>query len=50
MGKRLTKIYTRSGDDGTTDLGDGSRIKKDSLRMAAMGAVDHLNALVGSIP
>lgn len=50
MGKRLTKIYTRTGDDGTTGLGDGARIKKDSLRVAAMGEVDHLTAFVGSIP
>ena len=49
MGKRLTKIYTRTGDDGTTGLGDGSRVEKVSLRVEAMGQVDHLNALVGAI-
>ena len=49
MGNRLTKIYTRTGDDGTTGLGDGSRVEKASLRVEAMGQVDHLNAFVGSI-
>lgn len=49
MGNRLTKIYTRTGDDGTTGLGDGSRIEKDSLRVDAMGQVDHLNAFVGAV-
>jgi cob(I)alamin adenosyltransferase len=49
MGNRLTKIYTRTGDDGTTGLGDGSRIDKDSLRVEAMGQVDHLNAFVGAV-
>ena len=49
MGNRLTKIYTRTGDDGTTGLGDGSRIDKDSLRVGAMGEVDHLNAFIGAI-
>ena len=49
MGNRLTKIYTRTGDDGTTGLGDGSRIEKNSLRVGAMGEVDHLNAFVGAV-
>lgn len=49
MGNRLTKIYTRTGDDGTTGLGDGSRIDKDSLRVGAMGEVDHLNAFIGAV-
>ncbi|OWW21550.1 cob(I)yrinic acid a,c-diamide adenosyltransferase [Noviherbaspirillum denitrificans] len=49
MGNRLTKIYTRTGDDGTTGLGDGSRIDKDSLRVQAMGEVDHLNAFIGTV-
>jgi cob(I)alamin adenosyltransferase len=49
MGNRLTKIYTRTGDDGTTGLGDGARVDKASLRVDAMGQVDHLNAFVGSI-
>ena len=47
MGNRLSKIYTRTGDDGTTGLGDGSRIDKDSLRVEAMGTVDELNAVLG---
>jgi cob(I)alamin adenosyltransferase len=49
MGNRLSKIYTRTGDDGTTGLGDGSRVDKDSLRVAAMGDVDELNATIGLI-
>ena len=47
MGHRLSKIYTRTGDEGTTGLGDGSRTDKDSLRVAAMGDVDELNSLLG---
>jgi len=47
MANRLSKIYTRTGDDGTTGLGDGSRINKDSLRVEAMGDVDELNAVIG---
>ncbi len=47
MGNRLSRIYTRTGDDGTTGLGDGSRIAKDSLRVEAMGDVDELNAVIG---
>ena len=47
MGHRLTKIYTRTGDQGTTGLGDGSRINKASLRIAALGDVDELNSLIG---
>ncbi|HYD33903.1 MAG TPA: cob(I)yrinic acid a,c-diamide adenosyltransferase [Methylophilaceae bacterium] len=47
MGNRLSRIYTRTGDDGTTGLGDGTRINKDSLRVEAMGDVDELNALIG---
>ena len=49
MGKRLTKIYTRTGDDGTTGLGDGSRLPKDSLRIEAIGLVDTLNSFVGRL-
>ena len=49
MGKRLTKIYTRTGDDGTTGLGDGSRLAKDSLRIDAIGLVDTLNSFVGKV-
>ena len=47
MGKRLTKIYTRTGDDGTTGLADGSRVSKDSPRIEAIGAVDEANSAVG---
>ncbi|MCC7546552.1 MAG: cob(I)yrinic acid a,c-diamide adenosyltransferase [Burkholderiales bacterium] len=47
MGKRLTKIYTRTGDDGTTGLGDGSRVAKDHARIQALGAVDELNSNIG---
>jgi cob(I)alamin adenosyltransferase len=49
MGKRLTKIYTRTGDDGTTGLGDGSRLPKDSLRIQAIGLVDMLNSFIGRV-
>lgn len=47
MGKRLSKIATRTGDDGTTGLGDGSRTVKDALRVQAMGDVDELNSHLG---
>ena len=47
MGNRLTKIYTRTGDDGTTGLGDGVRVGKDTPRIEAMGDVDELNGLLG---
>lgn len=47
MGKRLTRIFTRTGDDGTTGLADGSRLPKESLRIEAMGAVDELNSVIG---
>jgi cob(I)alamin adenosyltransferase len=47
MGHRLTKIYTRTGDAGTTGLGDGSRVSKDSARIEAIGAVDELNSVLG---
>jgi cob(I)alamin adenosyltransferase len=49
MGKRLTRIYTRTGDRGTTGLGDGSRVDKDSLRVEAYGTVDELNSAVGMV-
>jgi cob(I)alamin adenosyltransferase len=47
MGNRLSKIATRTGDNGTTGLGDGSRTGKDSLRVHAMGDVDELNSHIG---
>jgi cob(I)alamin adenosyltransferase len=47
MGQRLTQIATRTGDDGTTGLGDNSRISKNSLRVHAMGEVDELNSNLG---
>ena len=47
MGHRLSKIYTRTGDSGTTGLGDGSRVAKDDLRIHALGDVDELNSCIG---
>ena len=47
MGNRLSKIYTRTGDDGTTGLGDGSRVPKDGARVEAYGTVDELNSTIG---
>jgi len=47
MGNRLSKIYTRTGDDGSTGLGDGSRVSKDSARVAAYGTVDEANSAIG---
>ena len=44
---RITKVYTRKGDDGTTGLGNGQRISKDSLRVSAYGTVDELNSIIG---
>src|SRR5688500_16721455 len=49
MAKRLTKIVTRTGDDGTTGLADGSRLPKDALRIDALGEVDELNSAVGLV-
>jgi len=49
MGHRLSKIYTRTGDKGTTGLGDGARVDKDSLRVEAYGTVDELNSAVGLV-
>lgn len=49
MGNRLSRIYTRTGDDGTTGLGDGSRVGKDSLRVTAYGTVDELNCTIGMV-
>lgn len=47
MGQRLTQIATRTGDDGTTGLGDGTRVPKDALRVQAMGDIDELNSGLG---
>ena len=47
MGHRLSKITTRTGDGGETGLGDGSRVRKDSLRVAALGEIDELNSAIG---
>ena len=47
MGNRLSKIVTRTGDEGTTGLGDGSRVAKDHARIEAIGAVDELNSCLG---
>ncbi|MBX3697774.1 MAG: cob(I)yrinic acid a,c-diamide adenosyltransferase [Dokdonella sp.] len=49
MGSRLSKIYTRTGDDGSTGLGDGSRVNKDSARVNAYGCVDELNSAIGIV-
>jgi len=49
VGNRLSKIYTRTGDGGTTGLGDGSRIAKDSARVAAYGTVDEANSAIGLV-
>ena len=49
MGNRLSKIYTRTGDDGTTGLGDGSRTAKDSARVEAYGTVDEANSAIGLV-
>jgi cob(I)alamin adenosyltransferase len=49
MGNRLTKIYTRTGDDGSTGLGDGSRVAKESARVEAYGTVDEVNCAVGVV-
>lgn len=49
MGHRLSKIYTRTGDDGSTGLGDGSRTAKDSPRVEAYGTVDECNSAIGVV-
>ena len=49
MGHRLSKIYTRTGDDGTTGLGDGSRVAKTHARIEAYGTVDEANSAIGVI-
>ncbi len=49
MGHRLSKIYTRTGDKGTTGLGDGARVDKDARRIEAYGTVDELNSHIGMV-
>ena len=49
MANRLTRIVTRTGDDGTTGLGDGKRVGKDSPRVHAMGEIDELNSAIGCV-
>jgi cob(I)alamin adenosyltransferase len=49
MGHRLSKIYTRTGDDGTTGLGDGARVAKDDHRVEAFGSVDETNSALGMV-
>jgi len=49
MGNRLSRIYTRTGDDGTTGLGDGARVVKDDARIEAIGEVDELNCSIGQV-
>lgn len=49
MGHRLSRIYTRTGDDGSTGLGDGTRVPKDDARVEAYGTVDEANSAVGVI-
>jgi len=49
MGNRLSKIVTKTGDKGTTGLGDGNRVDKNSLRVEAMGTVDETNSIVGIV-
>ena len=49
MGHRLSKIYTRTGDDGTTGLGDGSRVAKTHARIEAYGTVDEANSAIGMV-
>ncbi|MEE9494387.1 MAG: cob(I)yrinic acid a,c-diamide adenosyltransferase [Gammaproteobacteria bacterium] len=47
MGNRLSKIYTRTGDEGMTGLGDGSRVAKNDARIRTLGAIDETNSLIG---
>jgi cob(I)alamin adenosyltransferase len=49
MSNRLSKIYTRTGDDGTTGLGDGTRVPKDTARVEAYGTVDEANSTIGVV-
>ena len=47
MGNRLSRIYTKTGDDGSTGLGDGTRVAKDSARVTAYGTIDEANSSIG---
>ncbi len=47
MGLRITKVYTKQGDKGTTRLGGGQEVAKDSTRIRAYGTVDELNSVIG---
>lgn len=49
MGHRLSKIYTRTGDNGSTGLGGGTRVDKDHIRIEAIGTVDELNSVIGML-
>lgn len=49
MGHRLSKIYTRTGDDGTTGIGNNVRVDKDSPRIEAIGTIDELNSIIGMV-
>jgi cob(I)alamin adenosyltransferase len=49
MGNRLSKIYTRTGDEGSTGLGDGSRVAKENLRVESYGTVDETNSAIGVV-
>jgi cob(I)alamin adenosyltransferase len=49
VGNRLSKIYTRTGDDGSTGLGNGERVQKDDLRVEAYGTIDELNSVLGVV-
>ena len=49
MGHRLSRIVTRTGDEGTTGLGDGTRVPKDGPRIAALGELDELNSAIGCV-
>ena len=49
MAKRLTKIVTRTGDDGTTGLDDGTRVRKDALRVQVLGDIDELSSAIGCV-